>query len=341
MLPAWRAEEATLCRYITRPAIANERLTLNRAGNVVLKLKSPYHDGTTHVVMSPLELMPRLAALVPRPRFRGMRARPEVAFVSPRTRTLAATLELSSKTASVILPAELIPSGQHDPLLKGLQRKPAGLHEVVLSASAAERLKVRKGAAIEASLSRQYQARHERVRLDLQIVDVASERAFARPAVFASLEVLMAAEAFRDGRAVAALGWSGDPPLAEERVFPSFRLYARTIYDVAGLASVLTEAGQRVKTAAAEIETVRSIDRNLALLFWVIAAAGMAGYSLSLGASLLANTDRKRRELSVPRLLGFRGGGSCSTRASTRSAAFAPPVSSPRMGCGRFDGGTR
>ena len=65
--------------------------------------------------------------------FRGMRARPEVAFVSPRTRTLAATLELSSKTAPVILPAELIPSGQHDPLLKGLQRRPAGLHEVVLS----------------------------------------------------------------------------------------------------------------------------------------------------------------------------------------------------------------
>ena len=43
-----------LCRYITRPAIANERLTLNRAGDVVLQLKSPYHDGTTHVVMSPL-----------------------------------------------------------------------------------------------------------------------------------------------------------------------------------------------------------------------------------------------------------------------------------------------
>ncbi len=67
---------------------------------------------------------------------------------------------------------------------------------------------------------------------------------------------------------------------------PLVWLYARTIYEVAGLASVLTEAGQRVKTSAAEIETVRRIDRNLALLFWVIAAAGMAGYSLSLGASL-------------------------------------------------------
>ena len=90
----------------------------------------------------------------------------------------------------MILPAELIPSGQHDPLLKGLQRRPAGLHEAVLSASAAERLKVRKGAVLQASLSRQYQARHERVRLDLRVVDVARERAFARPAVFASLSVL-------------------------------------------------------------------------------------------------------------------------------------------------------
>jgi len=71
-MPAWRAENATLSRYITRPAIANERLTLNRAGDVVLQLKSPYHDGT-HVVMSPLELMQRLAALVPRPRLHLIR----------------------------------------------------------------------------------------------------------------------------------------------------------------------------------------------------------------------------------------------------------------------------
>jgi hypothetical protein len=62
-----------LCRYITRPAIANERLELNSAGDVVLQLKSPYQDGTTHIVMSPLELMQRLAALVPRPRLHLIR----------------------------------------------------------------------------------------------------------------------------------------------------------------------------------------------------------------------------------------------------------------------------
>jgi hypothetical protein len=57
----WRADQRKelehLCRYITRPAIANERLKRNRANRVVLQLKSPYKDGTTHVVMSPMEFI--------------------------------------------------------------------------------------------------------------------------------------------------------------------------------------------------------------------------------------------------------------------------------------------
>ena len=55
----WRADQRKkleqLRRYITRPAIANERLKRNRAGQVVLHLKSPYKDGTTHIVMEPLQ----------------------------------------------------------------------------------------------------------------------------------------------------------------------------------------------------------------------------------------------------------------------------------------------
>ena len=57
-----------LCRYITRPAIAEQRLSLADNGNVIIALKTPYDDGTTHVVLSPMEFMGRLAALVPKPR---------------------------------------------------------------------------------------------------------------------------------------------------------------------------------------------------------------------------------------------------------------------------------
>lgn len=73
----WRADQRKeleqLCRYITRPTIANERLKRIRAGQVVLQLKSLYKDGTTHIVMEPLEFMERLAALVPRPRLHLIR----------------------------------------------------------------------------------------------------------------------------------------------------------------------------------------------------------------------------------------------------------------------------
>ena len=48
------------------PELANERLKVRQNGDVVLKLKSPYKDGTTHIVMTPLEFLQKLAALVPR-----------------------------------------------------------------------------------------------------------------------------------------------------------------------------------------------------------------------------------------------------------------------------------
>jgi Putative transposase len=39
----------------------------------MLQLKSAFKDGTTHIVMAPLEFMQRLAALVPRPRLHLIR----------------------------------------------------------------------------------------------------------------------------------------------------------------------------------------------------------------------------------------------------------------------------
>jgi Putative transposase len=57
-----------LARYVTRPAVAVDRLTLTAQGHVRYRLKTPYRDGTTHVVFEPLDFLARLAALVPPPR---------------------------------------------------------------------------------------------------------------------------------------------------------------------------------------------------------------------------------------------------------------------------------
>ncbi len=71
--PHQRQKLERLCRDITRPALGHKRLRRTPAGEVVLQLKTPYRDGTTHLVMTPLEFLQRLAALVPRPRLHLIR----------------------------------------------------------------------------------------------------------------------------------------------------------------------------------------------------------------------------------------------------------------------------
>lgn len=47
---------------------AQDRLQLRTDGRVVLTLKSPWADGTRHLILEPLTLLEKLAALTPRPR---------------------------------------------------------------------------------------------------------------------------------------------------------------------------------------------------------------------------------------------------------------------------------
>ena len=66
--PHQRAKLERLCRYVSRPPVAEDRLALTASGQVRYTLKTPYRDGTTHIVLEPLDFIARLAALVPPPR---------------------------------------------------------------------------------------------------------------------------------------------------------------------------------------------------------------------------------------------------------------------------------
>jgi hypothetical protein len=57
-----------LCRYVGRPPVATERLSELPDGRILYRLRHRWRDGTTHVVFEPLDLVARLAALVPPPR---------------------------------------------------------------------------------------------------------------------------------------------------------------------------------------------------------------------------------------------------------------------------------
>lgn len=56
-----------LCRYIARPPLATERLTIDEQGRILYSLRHPY-QGRTHVVFTPRTLLERLCAMVPPPR---------------------------------------------------------------------------------------------------------------------------------------------------------------------------------------------------------------------------------------------------------------------------------
>jgi hypothetical protein len=57
-----------LSRYVLRPPLALDRLTILGPDLVAIALKRPWSDGTTHVSMNVRTFLTRLAALVPRPR---------------------------------------------------------------------------------------------------------------------------------------------------------------------------------------------------------------------------------------------------------------------------------
>jgi hypothetical protein len=62
-----------LCRYVARPPVATERLSRLPDGRLLYRLKHRWRDGTTHVLYEPGELVEKLAALVPPPRFHLVR----------------------------------------------------------------------------------------------------------------------------------------------------------------------------------------------------------------------------------------------------------------------------
>jgi len=58
-------------------------LSPTAGGRVRYQLKTPYRDGTTHVLFEPLDFLARLAALVPKPRVNLIRYHGQLAPESP------------------------------------------------------------------------------------------------------------------------------------------------------------------------------------------------------------------------------------------------------------------
>jgi hypothetical protein len=81
--PGEREGLERLCRYGARPPFRLERLSILPDGRVTYLLRKPRRKGATHLVMTPVHWLARIAALIPPPRFPLQRLSGVVAPRSP------------------------------------------------------------------------------------------------------------------------------------------------------------------------------------------------------------------------------------------------------------------
>ena len=242
----------------------------------------------------------------------SIRQHPSVKFIIPVTRKISSNLQLKSKSSSEIITVTLIPTADDDPLLPDIDN--INSKQMVLSATVADKLNVSPGDIIDASLARQQNGKRERKHFNIEVTAIAAENTTAKDTAFVSLPFAYWVDDFRKNLEKSdspyEVSVSGSmSKVGPTRVSPGFRLYANSVYDIETLTKQLTDAGIKVKTQAKDIQLIKSMDTNISHIYWIIAALGLGGFALSLGASLWANIDRKRRDLSILRLVGFNTGG--------------------------------
>ena len=267
-----------------------------------------------------LEISPVGSGRYSRDWFDTAAKRPGVAFIIPQTRSIAANMILYHKVKGKArtLAVDLIPTGKGDPLIETWGKVPAGDNAIVISDSVARKLKVAVGQIVVGRVGRSVQGRKEQVTIDLTVVSVLPIEAYPRDAAFVRLALLEATEDYRDGFSSEKFGWPGKSRPAGAKDYPSFRMYAGSIYEVAGLRDWLTAQGLEVYTRVEEIEIIQSLDRSFSLIFRLISFVAVCGYFASMASNILANVNRKSRHLGITRLIGF----------TTRSIMWYPVVQS-------------
>jgi len=270
-----------------------------------------------------------------------LRQRPDVAFVLPRTRSIAATIFLrpAGDTQARDLPVSLEPTASGDPLLLRYGITPPAATQpvaasplapavpdtsgnspegqlapidMVLSATAAGKTGLHTGSLALGLAERRLAGVVQQAEVLLRVAAVLPLAAQARDVALVPLFLLEAVEDFRDGRAVPELErwperpqWTGEARPDEARLYPGFRLYANALDRVEGLRTAFAAQGIEVHTRAAEIAQVVSLSRALDSIFALICAAAAAGFLASTGSSALAAVARKERTLGLLRLTGF------------------------------------
>lgn len=240
----------------------------------------------------------------------SVREQRETGFVIGHTRSLSAVVTLrkiTPNTDSTVRPrflesVEVLPTGPGDPLTQGLPALKEA-RQIYVSFKVARELQLSVGDTLRLELKRQSTTRPNRDTLHVEIAGLVPEESLPRTTILVTLPLLLAIEYYLDGSADTleeALQSNAEPRFARARI------YARNIDSVQALEIWLNTQNIETTSRLNEILEVRQINDLLNLIIGVIAATGITGCLMSLTGTFIANLDRKRKDMALLRLLGFR-----------------------------------
>ena len=223
--------------------------------------------------------------------FHQMAQQPEVGFIIPTTRQIAASVTVKPINAPTRVEADLIPTGDGDRLLleNGSGIPTSG--EVVLSAIAAQALNVQTRDHVTITVTRSRGTESERASVEVVVAGTLGPRASGLKAIYAPLPFLEAVEAYKDGLAVPELHWEGSLPVASPEYDGAIVVLPKKLAEQEQLRLI-------INTGFSKIEEI-TVDRLPALTGWTI-APGRSIYWLSTESStvrdesLLAVQDQLR-----------------------------------------------
>lgn len=204
----WHEWILTLCLVIALAAVIAPLL-------VLLGLK----HGTIETLRERLvedpvfrEIRPAQTREYPPEWFDVLRARGEVAFLTPTILPLSSVLGVAPAAGGKAELLDLVPTAPGDPLiLENGGRIPAD-GELVLSAEAARRVGAGAGAELLGRVTRSQNGRNELAEARLRVVAVLDARAGSLARVYAPLGFVLDVEAFKEGYGAPARGWPGEAP---------------------------------------------------------------------------------------------------------------------------------
>lgn len=239
--------------------------------------------------------------------FDWLKAQPEVQFAIPLTRSLNTIVDLRNDK-QFVQNVELLPTDKGDPLLDfPLESN----EQVAISSSIALKLSLKKGDDLTLIVTRNQQGREEKAMRTFNVFQIIPQERFITSnkfLIFSRLPVLLGVEDYRDGLKTDIFPKAeGKERLVSREIFARARIYAKSLDDVAPLAEKLEKQHHlSVDTKIKAINEIKAIDSVLAIIFAVIALTSIFGCILSLMGAFLSNIERKRKEIAVLRLLGFR-----------------------------------